>query len=67
MLILLMGDKMKKNNNMQSNKAMNQNSKINNCNKKEVSNKSNNKVNGFSNESKSFELDENEEHSFELR
>ncbi len=59
---------MKKSNKMQS-KAMN--NKVNDCNK--VSNKSKNKMNdksndiGFSNESKSFQLDENDEHSFELR
>lgn len=62
---------MKRNKSMQS-KAMN--NKVNDCSKKNVSNKSNNKVNGksnndigFSNESKSFQLDENDEHSFELR
>lgn len=60
---------MKKSNKMQS-KAMN-NNKVNDCNK--VSNKSKNKMNdksndiGFSNESKSFQLDDNDEHSFELR
>ena len=59
---------MKKSNKMQS-KTMN--NKVNDCNK--VSNKSKNKMNdksndiGFSNESKSFQLDENDEHSFELR
>ena len=63
---------MKKNKNIQSNDVSNKTNKnINDCSKNcNVSNKSNDKMNsniGFANKSKSFELDENNEHSFELR
>ena len=65
---------MKKNKNMQSNITNKSNNKVTDCNSKNVTNKSNNKVSnksnnniGFENESKSFQLDENDEHSFELR
>ena len=59
---------------MKKNEKKQSNNKLNDCNKNNVSNKSNNKVSnknsndiGFSNESKSFELDRNDEHSFELK
>lgn len=62
-----------KNNKKQSNNA-NITNKANNCNKKNAnitnkldSNKKSNNVNGFTNESKSFQLDDNDEHSFEVR
>lgn len=51
----------------QSNNAIKNCKNCKDC-KNNVSSKSNkNNDIGFSNESKSFELDENEEHSFELR
>lgn len=63
-----------KKNKKQSNVTDKNNNKVTDCNAKNVSTKSNNKVSnksnkniGFENESKSFELDENDEHSFELR
>jgi hypothetical protein len=66
---------MKKNKNMQSNNVKNNcGNNVKDCKKNNVSNKSNNKMNnkannniGFANETKSFELDENDEHSFELK
>lgn len=59
---------MKKNKKMQSNITNKSNNKITDCNSKNVTNKSNksNEI-GFENESKSFKLDDNDEHSFELR
>lgn len=63
-----------KKSNKQSNITNKSNNKVTDCDKKSVKNKSNNKVCdksnnniGFENESKSFKLDENDEHSFELR
>lgn len=60
---------------MKSNKK--QSKANNNCNKKNanisnkldsnIKNKKSNNVNGFTNESKSFQLDDNDEHSFEIR
>ena len=41
-------------------------SKCRDC-KNNISNKSNNKLNDKSKDSKSFQLDENDEHSFELK
>lgn len=64
---------MKKNKNMQSNITNKSNNKITDCNAKNVTNKSNNKITnkseniGFENSTKSFQLDENDEHSFELK
>lgn len=62
---------MKKNNKQSTNvkNSMNKNTNNckNNCKSNNVSNKSNNKTVGFEDESKSFELDPNEDHSFELR
>ena len=62
-----------KNNKKQSNKA-NSTNKVTNCNKKNANisnkletNKKSNNVNGFADESKSFRLDDNDEHSFEIR
>ena len=58
-----------KNSKKQSNKANITNKMNNNCNKKnaKLENKKSNNVNGFANESKSFQLDDNDEHSFEIR
>ncbi len=61
-----------KKNKKQSNITDKSNNKITDCNSKNVSNKSNNKVTdkeniGFTNDSKSFKLDDNDDHSFELR
>ena len=62
---------MKKN---KKNQSVTDCNKVTNSNKKNVSNRSNNKVTnksnnsiGFENESKSFQLDDNDEHSFELK
>lgn len=45
-----------------------QSNKVKNCNDcKKVSNKSKSKDIGFEKETKSFELDENDDHSFELK
>lgn len=63
---------MKKNNNKRSNNVKNslnnKNSKItNNCNKTNNVKNSNNNDIGFEESSKSFTLDENDDHSFELK
>lgn len=79
MVTILMGDKMKKNMNKQSKTNTNiTNSCKNNITDKnqdnKISNQSSQKTNkvsnsniGFENESKSFELDDDDSHSFELR
>lgn len=65
--------KMKKNKNQFVSDCSSKSWKSCDCNSKNVSSKSNNKVSGktknigFKNESKSFQLDENDDHSFELR
>ena len=61
-----------KKNKKQSNITDKSNNKITDCNSKNVSNKSNNKITdneniGFTNDSKYFKLDDNDDHSFELR
>ncbi len=56
---------MKKNNNKQSNVKLNNNS-VKNCGKQNVSNKVTDNVKA-EDDSHSFELDRNSEHSFELR
>ena len=62
--------KMKKNSNRQSNNvknSLNKNSKtINNCKRSNDIKNSNHNV-GFEEDSKSFSLDENDDHSFELK
>lgn len=62
---------MKKNSNKQSNNVKNslnnKNSKATNCNRTNNVKNSNNNDIGFEEDSKSFTLDENDDHSFELK
>ncbi len=60
--------------NMKQSRAESKTNKVTDCKRSNnVSNKSNNKVSdktnnlGFESETKSFELDDNDDHSFELR